>query len=219
MRKSFRIGLFGGSFDPPTKAHIHVAEQLVEKGIVDRVEFVPAYKSYHKKNYIATPQQRIDMLKLAISNSKYANKLSVNTYEIDNEMNTCTFYFVEKYLQYSEDVLDRYEVRASEHYYFVVGMDNGKMIPRFKHGDKLMETIPFIVVNRGEDIPVGDEWFNEEPHQVVDIGNAYEGCSSSKIREILSKYGDGRLLPSTFYTELCDFNVFMFIMNNNLYMD
>jgi len=43
-----RIGIFGGSFDPPTKGHLHIAEHLLDSDVVDEVMFVPAYKSYSK---------------------------------------------------------------------------------------------------------------------------------------------------------------------------
>lgn len=211
-----RIGLFGGSFDPPTLAHVHVAEQLIEKGILDRVLFVPAYVSYHKKNYIATPEQRIEMLKIVCEKSEYP--LGVCTYEIDNKMQTCTYDFVTKFTKWSEDILEQYEVKIDEKFHFIVGMDNAKMIPRFKHGDKLMNEIPFVVVNRGGDKPNGDEWFNNEPHQVIDIGNAHNDCSSSKIREIMVKFSGYEFMPPLFFNELCDINVFSYMLDEELYV-
>lgn len=212
-----RIGLIGGSFDPPTLAHVHLAEELIRKGIVDKVQFVPAYVSYHNKSYVATPQQRIEMLQFVCKGSELP--LSVCTYEIDNKMQTCTYDFIKAYVKYNEDILEQYEVKIDEKYHFVVGMDNGKMIPKFKHGDKLVNEIPFIVVNRGDDVPVGDEWFNEKPHQVVNIGNAFGDCSSTKIREVMKEYGKGSPVPETFFFELCSLDVFAYILNNNLYTD
>lgn len=212
-----RIGLLGGSFDPPTLGHVHVAEQLIEKGVVDKVLFVPSYVSYHNKSYVATPEQRIEMLKLVCDDSDYP--LGICTYEIDNKMQTCTYDFVTKFTKWSEDVLEQYEVKIDEKFFFIVGMDNGKMIPKFKYGDKLMEEIPFIVVNRGEDKPVGGEWFDNEPHQVVDIGNKYEDCSSSVIREEMELFGAGMTLEKRFFDNLCSVSVFAYMVDNNLYMD
>ena len=57
-----RIGLFGGSFDPPHQGHLEIAESLIRKDIVDQVYFVPAYVSYHNKKYVASAEQRFDMV-------------------------------------------------------------------------------------------------------------------------------------------------------------
>lgn len=36
-----KIGIFGGSFNPPHKMHKKIAKVLIKKGYVDKVIFVP----------------------------------------------------------------------------------------------------------------------------------------------------------------------------------
>jgi len=211
--EKFRIGLFGGSFDPVTKGHIHIAEQLLEQGVVDIVKFVPAYVSYHGKSYHAHPLDRLEMITGAIDCSKYNESLYVSGFEIDNKMKTCTYDFVEKYLDANHD--------DDIQHYFIVGSDNATKIPNFKsgpNGEKLMDIIPMIVVNRGDHNVDDIEWCNKEPHIVVDVGNKYYNCSSTSIREAIGNIDtDG--LSAEFLRDWCPWYVFAYIMEAELYTE
>ena len=203
--EKYKIGLFGGSFDPPTKAHIHVAEELIRTGVLDEVQFVPAYISFHGKSYGATPEQRCEMLEEMIKESDYA--LMVQRFEIKNKLQSSTCDFVEKFLNSV--------ITHNIEYYFIVGADNAKKIPKFRNGKKLMNSIPFIAVNRGDVKVENLEWCSNAPHQVVNIGDSHKDSSSSKIRESLKcMEEDG--LPEQFF-DWCSKNVYMYILNNELY--
>ncbi|REJ65199.1 MAG: nicotinate (nicotinamide) nucleotide adenylyltransferase [Planctomycetota bacterium] len=63
-----RLGLFGGSFDPVHYGHLLLAECCREQCRLDRVWFVPAAVAPHKRDQaVSTPDQRVEMLKLAIA--------------------------------------------------------------------------------------------------------------------------------------------------------
>ena len=62
-----RIGVFGGSFDPPHAAHVKVAAAAREQLQLDRVIWVPALEPPHK-NIPATPfEHRLGMVKSLMS--------------------------------------------------------------------------------------------------------------------------------------------------------
>ena len=62
-----RIGLFGGTFDPPHLAHLAVAESARSFEKLDKVIWVPASEPPHRERKpFATPQQRLAMTRLAI---------------------------------------------------------------------------------------------------------------------------------------------------------
>ncbi len=44
-----RIGLFGGTFDPPHKGHIELAKRVLEDFSLDKVIFLPAGNPPHKQ--------------------------------------------------------------------------------------------------------------------------------------------------------------------------
>ena len=47
-----KIGIFGGSFNPPHKMHKSIAKELIKKKYVDLVIIVPTGIKYHYKNLI-----------------------------------------------------------------------------------------------------------------------------------------------------------------------
>jgi nicotinate-nucleotide adenylyltransferase len=66
-----RIGIFGGTFDPPHKGHMAIADQAMKQLGLDAVYFVPAYIPPHKQQYSSTTaQHRMRMLKLAVRGRK-----------------------------------------------------------------------------------------------------------------------------------------------------
>jgi nicotinate-nucleotide adenylyltransferase len=63
-----RIGVFGGTFDPPHVGHLIVAEYVRETMQMDRILFVPTATPPHKRDRPITPgEQRTAMVRLAIA--------------------------------------------------------------------------------------------------------------------------------------------------------
>jgi len=63
-----RIGIFGGTFDPPHLGHLVAAQEAFEHLRLDRVIFVPAAKPPHKlKQAITRAQTRLEMVRAAIA--------------------------------------------------------------------------------------------------------------------------------------------------------
>ena len=62
-----RIGIFGGSFDPPHIGHIHAAKQAVEELELDKLLLIPAHIAPNKQGSPAavTSAQRLQMLRIA----------------------------------------------------------------------------------------------------------------------------------------------------------
>lgn len=77
MRK---IGIFGGSFDPPHVGHIQAACAAKEALGLDTVLLIPASAAPHKRGHCATAAQRLEMLELAC---RHAPGLEASALEID----------------------------------------------------------------------------------------------------------------------------------------
>lgn len=64
-----RIGLFGGTFDPPHVGHLALAEWARESLRLDRVLFVPAGVPPHKgRKHLSSVAHRVAMTRLAVRN-------------------------------------------------------------------------------------------------------------------------------------------------------
>jgi nicotinate-nucleotide adenylyltransferase len=62
-----RLGLFGGTFDPPHLGHLALAEWAREQLHLDRVVFMPAGRPPHKRGApVTTAVRRIAMTRLAV---------------------------------------------------------------------------------------------------------------------------------------------------------
>lgn len=62
-----RLGILGGTFDPPHYAHLILAQHAYEELKLDRVLFVPAGVPPHKQTTRTTADDRVEMLRLAIN--------------------------------------------------------------------------------------------------------------------------------------------------------
>ena len=66
-----RLGIFGGTFDPPHIAHLIAGERCVETYALDQLLFVPAHIPPHKQGHALTSaEHRLAMLQLAIQNNE-----------------------------------------------------------------------------------------------------------------------------------------------------
>ena len=63
------IGIRGGTFDPVHFAHLRATEEVATALELDRVHLIPGSIPPHRKQPVATPQQRLEMLRLAIGNN------------------------------------------------------------------------------------------------------------------------------------------------------
>jgi len=61
-----RVGIFGGTFDPPHAAHLALAHQALQDLHLDEVMFLPVNRNPLKKQRTSSPRDRLEMVKLAI---------------------------------------------------------------------------------------------------------------------------------------------------------
>ena len=61
-----RIGLLGGTFDPPHVGHLALARSARDALLLDEVRFIPTGRSWQKPGSGADARQRLDMVRLML---------------------------------------------------------------------------------------------------------------------------------------------------------
>ena len=191
-----KIGVFGGSFNPPHKMHLDIGVQLINKHYVDNVVYVPTGGKYKYKNNLSPDKNRLEMLE--ILTKKYEG-LNVNDYELKDEVvYTC------ETLAYFKDVYPTDDI------YFVCGADNLSYIDKWKNGEDILNNYKILVMKRkGEDINELLEKFKEYKHNIVVADIEQRDISSTDIRE--------RLKDNKDVLDVLDKDVYEYIRKNKLY--
>lgn len=102
-----RIGIYGGSFDPVHKGHLHLAETAMEKLSLDEIIFMPANISPFKRDKadVTSGGDRYEMLRLAVEDRE---NMSVSSYELENSdvsYTVCTLRYLKELYPDSQLVL------------------------------------------------------------------------------------------------------------------
>ena len=135
-RSKQQIGVLGGTFDPVHQGHLGLARETLEKFGLDRVLFMPAFRSPHKpRTPLAPPAHRLEMLRLALQNDP---ALEVSTIEIQKET-----------LSYTIDTLNFIKLQFPEcELSLILGRDNLTDLDSWKDSRKIMECCHVLVGSR-----------------------------------------------------------------------
>jgi len=129
-----RIGVLGGTFDPPHNAHLSLAHAAIDQLSLDELIFMPVSRNPLKHKPIASPKQRLEMTEMLIADEP---KMAVSNLEI-----------VRGGQSYAVDSLDELHVAKPGEYWFVVGADALKDLKQWKNPDKLLRLCRLAVAMR-----------------------------------------------------------------------
>ena len=62
-----RLGVFGGAFDPPHRAHVALVEAAVAQLQLDQVRVLPTGQAWHKTRNLSDAEHRLAMTRLAFA--------------------------------------------------------------------------------------------------------------------------------------------------------
>ncbi|SEM30722.1 nicotinate-nucleotide adenylyltransferase [Mesobacillus persicus] len=172
MRK---IGILGGTFDPPHTGHLMMANEVLHALGLEEVWFMPNQEPPHKKKVgNITNQQRLTMLELAIDGH---SGFRVEGIEMERKGPSYTFETMKILTERHKDV----------QFYFIIGADMIEYLPKWHRIDELQTIVKFVGVNR--------PGYNSEttyPIQLIDSPSI--ALSSSIIRERRRQGGTIRYL-------------------------
>ena len=191
-----KIGIFGGSFNPPHKMHKEIAIELIKKHYVDKVIFVPTGSKYKYKNNLLSDKVRLNMLELMC---KDTNNLEVSDFELKDDV-VYTYltlnYFKNKY--------------KDDEIYFICGTDNLSYIDKWKRGEYILSNNKILVIKRNtDDINALLDKYKDYKDNIIVTDIKENEISSTKIREMI--YNNKRV------ENYLDKSVYLYIRDNNLY--
>lgn len=176
MRK---IGLLGGTFDPPHHGHLLIANEVFHELELDEIWFLPNQEPPHKeKSDLITTEDRLNLLELAIKDVSY---FKVETIELERSGPSYTYDTIKQ-------LKDRYPDNL---FYFIIGADMIEYLPKWHKIDELIEMVSFVGVNR----PTYQE---KTTYPLIHIDIPEFHVSSSLIRERIQEGKSIRyLLPDS----------------------
>lgn len=141
-----RIGVLGGTFDPPHVGHLLVASDVFAALRLDRLLLVPSASPPHKRGTVrATAEQRLEMTRLAVGDDE---RFQVDDIELRRPG-----------ASYSVDTLRQLRERYGEdaELYFVVGMDQLREFHGWREPEEVARLARLVVVSRdGQTAEPGD---------------------------------------------------------------
>lgn len=162
-----KIGIFGGSFNPPHNMHKKIGLELIEKGYLDKVIYVPTGDKSQKEDLMEA-KKRYDMIKLMIEGNK---ELMVSDYEIKNK------------LTYTYQTLSHFRhLYPKDEIYFICGSDNLLEFDTWNNYQYILEKCKILVIQRGED---DIEEIIEKYSNIIKTDITMSNLSSTKIRNLL----------------------------------
>ena len=167
-----KIGIFGGSFNPPHNMHKNIAKELIEKGYLDKVIFVPTGMKYEYKNNLLNDKIRVKMLSLMIKDEK---NMKISKYELKNKT------------VYTYETLNYFKKKyKNDEIYFICGTDNLTYMDTWAKGIDILENYKILVIKREtDDINEIIKRLKKYQKNIIITDIIPNNISSTKIRNMI----------------------------------
>lgn len=201
------VGVYGGSFDPPTLAHQGVVEEVLGRGLVDEVLVCPQFFHRDKGAMMDSFLDRLSMLDLMFMGNRKVKVSSIEMVSfLENERNSSVGSAYALHRTLSRRLGD---VEIA----YIMGADCFKSIGTWFQGSRILETFNLIVVERG------GETLPEDASGVLDKDSNHllkmsipNAVSSTEVRGILRSAREYSPLEGKVSLE-----VFHYIRAKNMY--
>ncbi len=200
--KNLRIGILGGTFDPPHSGHLYMANEAMKRCYLDRVVFMPCGMPKHKDiTQISESKHRIQMIKIA---TRIFSRYHIDKFEIKSNKPS-----------YSIDSVMRIQsqLHPTSKMFFIIGADSLLYLDEWYEAKQLLGITDFIVIPRTgvekEKITLKIKWLNDNFNaKITYINCAAMDVSSTSIRNDIEEEGSSKHLES---------KVKKYILRNGLY--
>lgn len=166
IEKKMKIGIFGGTFDPPHKGHVKIAETAVKELGLDELIILPSGDPPHKTDKPVTDKMhRWNMTKYGFEKYGY----TISDYEINKDT-----------LSYTCETLEYFAKDLDGELYFIIGGDSLKNLPTWKCPDKILSLAKLYVI--GRDVDAENEYTKKYPDRIIRSHEPIPNVSSTDIR-------------------------------------
>ena len=202
-----KIGIYGGTFNPPHLGHMAAARTAVQVLGLDKLILIPAAEPPHKQlpEGSATPEQRLDMVRLMADNLNMPGVVQVSDVELRRQGKS-----------YTSDTLTVIKALYPEaELWLLMGTDMFLTIQNWHEPERIMELAGICAFGRteqdGEELFAPQRKFLQEKYNARLTTITLPGLvdiSSTQLREVLEDgQGEEYLCPA----------VYGYILMNGLY--
>lgn len=174
-----RIGIYGGTFNPPHSGHIAAARQAVDALRLRKLLVIPDRIAPHKTlpDGSPAPQQRLEMLRIALQGEE---KIEVSDLELKRQSVSYTWETVEQVRKLYPDA----------QIYLLMGTDMFLSFMTWKHPERILKHATLAVFCRGEKgekqaILEQKARMEHDGHKVELVDNEIIEISSTDLRRLL----------------------------------
>ena len=130
-----RLGMFGGSFDPPHITHVALVETAVRQLALDQMRVFPTGQAWHKARTLSPAQDRLAMAQLAFGGLE---RVAVDDREIRRDGPTWTI-----------DTLRELQLEfPGARLFLVIGGDQAAALPSWREWREIMRIATVSVAGR-----------------------------------------------------------------------
>ncbi|UCZ54461.1 nicotinate-nucleotide adenylyltransferase [Bacillus shivajii] len=173
-----KVGILGGTFDPPHIGHLLIAEQARLQMELDEVWWMPNRIPPHKKRKSDTSDE--DRISLVSLMTKKHDGFCVCNVEFEREGPSFTV-----------ETIERLQKKHLDHtFYFIIGGDSLETLPTWHESERLQQLVSFIVIER-PNYPFPKQRSNDHIHFVegptIDVSSSYirENINTSMFNKFL----------------------------------
>lgn len=192
-----RIGIFGGTFNPPHLGHKHLAEEIRKKAELDKIIVIPACTPPHKvSNELADGAHRMKMCELLFKDDFY----EICDIEIKRQGKSYTV----------DTVAELKKLYPGDELFLIIGADMLMCFEKWYRYEDILSVVKLCVIVRDKDVNTAD--LQSYARQTLKLD--YEKgeilisdveplvCSSTEVRKYFSSGFDATKLTSV---EICNY--------------
>lgn len=194
-----RIGLMGGSFDPPHLAHAALAQTAIEQLQLDRLIVLPTGDAWHKSRTLTDGQHRLKMTQLAFAGLE---QCKIDDREI---LRAGPSYTIDSLLEVQKD-------EAGSEFFLIIGEDQALQFSTWHRWRDILSMTHLVVAQRPHESSISQSSAQLHPSEmdtVITLDFEAMAVSATQIRlRIENRQDVSAWVPA---------NVLQYIHKQNLY--